>query len=254
MELDWSTVVLEMVNFVVLVWLLHRLLYRPVLNVIAQRRAAIEAQTAAARRANEEAAALRAQYDGRLKAWEEERTQARGGLAGEIQAERTQRLAELQTTLDQEREKARVVEERRRREEARATEARAVAQSAHFVAKLLARIADAPLELKLATAALDDLRAWPDTEHRRMREALENGVGEVIITSAFPLAEPHRQMIVDRLSDVLGRTPHCTWREDPELLAGLRISIGPLVLSANLHDELRFFTGVASPDAVASTQ
>ena len=31
MELDWTTFVLEIVNFLVLVWILQRYLYRPVL-------------------------------------------------------------------------------------------------------------------------------------------------------------------------------------------------------------------------------
>ncbi|WP_054775053.1 hypothetical protein [Methylogaea oryzae] len=43
MELDWSTIALEIVNFLILVWLLKRLLYKPVQDIIAQRRAAIEA-------------------------------------------------------------------------------------------------------------------------------------------------------------------------------------------------------------------
>ena len=39
MELDWTTFILEIINFLVLVWILHRFLYQPVMNVIAQRRA-----------------------------------------------------------------------------------------------------------------------------------------------------------------------------------------------------------------------
>ncbi len=38
MELNWSTLLLEIVNFLVLVWILKRFLYRPVLQVIEERR------------------------------------------------------------------------------------------------------------------------------------------------------------------------------------------------------------------------
>jgi F-type H+-transporting ATPase subunit b len=41
-ELDWMTFVLEVINFLVLIWILNRLLYRPLMNVIAQRKAAIQ--------------------------------------------------------------------------------------------------------------------------------------------------------------------------------------------------------------------
>ena len=39
MQFDWWTLLLQIVNFLVLVWLLHRFLYRPVQTVIAKRRA-----------------------------------------------------------------------------------------------------------------------------------------------------------------------------------------------------------------------
>ena len=252
MELDWSTIVLEMVNFAVLVWLLHRLLYRPVLNVIAQRRAAIESQTAEAQRIRNEADGLRAQYDGRLQTWEQERAEARRKLADELQTERTRQLAELQTLLDQEREKRRVVDERRRQEETRQAEAQALTQSAQFGAKLLARVADPALEVRLTEAALADLQQLPDARLARLREAIETGTGEATIVSAYPMPEAQRRVVVERLTAVLGRTPHCAWKEDAGLVAGLRIAIGPMVLEANLQDELRFFAEASSDDTVSS--
>ena len=39
MEFDWTTFALEALNFLVLVWLLKRFFYRPVLAVIEARRA-----------------------------------------------------------------------------------------------------------------------------------------------------------------------------------------------------------------------
>ena len=38
MRFDWWTLALQTVNFAVLVWLLHRFLYRPVLRMIATAR------------------------------------------------------------------------------------------------------------------------------------------------------------------------------------------------------------------------
>ena len=60
MELNWSTFLLEIINFLVLVWILKRFLYQPVLDVIARRRKAIEAQLAEALRLQDEAESLKA--------------------------------------------------------------------------------------------------------------------------------------------------------------------------------------------------
>jgi len=46
MHFDWSTFALQTVNFAILVWLLHRFLYRPVLRLLDARRAEIDKQYA----------------------------------------------------------------------------------------------------------------------------------------------------------------------------------------------------------------
>ena len=42
MRIDWTTLALQTVNVLVLVWLLARFLFRPVSTIIAERRAAAE--------------------------------------------------------------------------------------------------------------------------------------------------------------------------------------------------------------------
>ena len=46
MHFDWSTLALQTVNFAILVWLLHRFLYRPVLRLLDARRTEIDKQYA----------------------------------------------------------------------------------------------------------------------------------------------------------------------------------------------------------------
>ena len=60
MRIDWSTLALQLANFAILVWLLQRLLYRPVLRVLDARRAAADRErTEAARAAHAAAERLR---------------------------------------------------------------------------------------------------------------------------------------------------------------------------------------------------
>ena len=44
MEINWFTVIAQVINFLILVWLLKRFLYKPVLNAIAEREKKIAAQ------------------------------------------------------------------------------------------------------------------------------------------------------------------------------------------------------------------
>ncbi len=64
----------QIVNFLLLVFLLHRLLYRPVLNMLDQRKERIREGQEAAQQARTEAEQLRAEYERQL---EESRAHAR---------------------------------------------------------------------------------------------------------------------------------------------------------------------------------
>ena len=64
---------------------------------------------------------------------------------------------------------------------------------------------------------------------------------QVKVTSAFPLSAPQRSEIVKTLKEVTQDSVAVEFGEYSALLAGLRISIGPWVLRANLEDELKFF-------------
>lgn len=248
MEFDWTTFVLEIFNFLVLLWLLQRLLYRPVLGAIAQRRAAIDTRLAEALRIQQEADRLRVEYDGRLKAWEAEQQGAREKLRQGLQEERTKLLAALHVEINQEREKRRVIEDQRLAETTERAHGVAVSQSLQFLSKLMSRLADPSLDEKLSGMAAEDLRLLPDPRRAALRASLPPD-GAVEITSAHLLPEQIQAELVQALSAVLGRPPRCHWRHDGQLQAGLRIVVGSVVLQANLEDELRFFAERAPYDA-----
>ena len=63
MQIDWLTVAAQIVNFLVLVWLLQRFLYKPITNAMRRREERIEERLSEAKsartEAEEEAEALR---------------------------------------------------------------------------------------------------------------------------------------------------------------------------------------------------
>lgn len=241
MELDWVTFALEIVNFLVLIWVLQRFLYKPVLAAIARRKAAIEKNLSDAKALQVDAQALEQQYRNRLVDWEREKEQLRAGLAEEINAERARLRAGLQAELEQEREKNRVLEERRLNELRRRAEDQAVVQGAQFAARLLARIAAPELETRLVALVLEDLARLPEDRLQALRAACRDAGSKMKVTSAFPLDATQRQALVQGFKDVARADVAGEFSEDPRLLAGLRIGIGAWVAHANLQEELKVF-------------
>ena len=247
MELDWTTFTLEILNFLVLVWILKRLLYKPILKVIAERKAEIQKTLSDAETLRKEAQALREQYENRQAEWNREKETVRNRMVEEVNAEKARLLAGLRASLEQEREKARALEERRRTELTQQAEDAAIAQGGRFAARLLARLADAELEAKLVEVVLEDLRRIPDEKRQAIRTACAKADGPATVTSAYLLSRSQRTSLLDAIQSFVGRPISCEWREDRDLMAGIRLSLGPWVLGANLQDELKAFSEAAQP-------
>jgi F-type H+-transporting ATPase subunit b len=245
LELNWSTFLLEIINFLVLVWILKRFFYQPLLDVIARRRASVEQTLNDAKARQADAETLKARYENRLSDWEQERRDALASLERDIETERTKRLAALQAELADEREKARIAEQRSQETARLHAEQTALAQGSRFATRLLSLAAGPELEQRLATLLLDDLAGLPAAGRDALRVAADRATDGIVVTSAWPLDEATRRALEEALGTALSASAPVRYEQDPALLAGLRVTLGSRVLRANLQDELQIFSELA---------
>lgn len=245
MELNWSTFLLEIINFLVLLWILKRFLYQPVLDTIAKRKAGIEQTLSSALAVRSEAESMQSQYESRLKQWNEEREAAREALRKEIAEERERQLQALGEGLAVEKEKARVLEEKLLADAMQKYQEASLELGARFVARLLAELAGPELEIRLFDLALRELDKLPKSRLDAIRLACEETPEEAEIATAYPLDGQHRQRLAEKLGSLLEMPVTCQFVEDAQLLAGLCITLGPWVFHANLQEELKSFAQVA---------
>jgi F-type H+-transporting ATPase subunit b len=245
MELNWSTFALEILNFLVLVWILKRFLYRPVQDLVARRRQRIEQEMYTAADTRRAAEALQRQYEGRLADWERERRLAREDLQQELDRLRGQRVQTLDAELAERREQDRVLAHREQQTARQTLEIRALELGAAFAARLLRRAAGPELERRLLTLALEDLATLGPDDRQALAKALQDPDTEAEACSAYPLDETQRQTVLTALEKLAGHPVSCRFREDPDLIAGLRLRLDSRVLHANLLDELKAFAGIA---------
>ena len=244
MEFDWTTFTLEIINFLILVWILKRFLYRPILDVIGKRRDGIEKALADAKRIETEATGIKQQHERHLAEWEEQKEAAQANLLEELASERERRMAALDSEVAEERQRRSVLDERHQHDFEHAAEEKAIAQGAAFSARLLGRVATPELEGRLYTLLLEDLRNMRAEDLRAVAEAAATPGLQLKVQSAFKLDESKRAELARVLAEATGRTLPVEYRENPELVAGFQVNVGPWILHANLRDELKFFSGV----------
>lgn len=241
MELNWSTFVLEIINFLVLVWILKRFLYQPVLNVITRRRAMIENQLAEARQLHADSDALKEQYEHRLADWEQQRQKAMDKLRHEIEEKRLRQLENLKAELAQEEQKIQVARSRQNKQLMREIEQRALQLGAEFATRLLAEAAGPELEDRLFDLLLAGLRAMPADKISDLRNKWGDSPEHILVTSAYPLTDEKQHQLQETLIQATGLSAPVSYQQDAKLLAGLNITIGAWVLQLNVRDELRGF-------------
>jgi F-type H+-transporting ATPase subunit b len=229
MHLDWWTLALQTVNFAILVWLLHRFLYKPVLRMIDARKAEIERQYADARATDQKAkaqlAAAEAERTG-IAAEREAGLKAAGAQARDlVEAQRARAERDAQALLDGARktvksERARALEEARRM---------ALDLGAEFARRLLAEV---PMQLR-AEAWIERIERHIDElaagERDALRRQLADGSALTVVTAA-PLAGSVTDTWRERLRRRLGERIDISFEVSPPLIAGAELHFPTAVL------------------------
>ncbi len=246
MELDATTFALEIVNFLVLLWLLNRFLYRPLqagldararaaaeqVREIEKQRAAVETKSA---QLDRERAELSLRRDG-----------AERELADEIGVLRQKRLTELTRELQAEREKARARMEQELAGARQQTESQLRRQATEFVTQYLRRLASPSTEAAVIDLFLADLAQQADPARAALRAGWpERAVGAHLIdvSTAFAPAAALRGRVESAIIALMGQVARTEWRLEPELLAGICIRLPGHQLEASLRRGIDAFAG-----------
>lgn len=72
MDLNWSVLITQMIGFLIVLWILKRYAWGPVLGMLEERRRRIAKEVHASERLRQEAEALKAEYENQLKTIEAE--------------------------------------------------------------------------------------------------------------------------------------------------------------------------------------
>lgn len=249
MELDWTTFIFEIINFLVLIWILQHFLYKPVLAVITRRQAEINDTLQQAQQLQAEAEQLQTQYKNRLAEWDDEKQAARQTLNQEIESHRAKKLDEVRAELDDERQKAEIIAARKLIEQQQQAEVTALYQATRFTADLLTQLAGPDVEHRLIHRFIDDLAKLPEPQQRTIQASMGAATNAVLIASAYPLAQSVSDQLESLLKKIVGQKAEIKYTQDEELIAGLRVTMGAFVLQANLKDELQSFARFAHDDS-----
>jgi F-type H+-transporting ATPase subunit b len=235
MEIDWITVSAQIVNFLILVWLLKRFLYQPVIRAMDRREQGIAERLQQAAARERQAGERAAQYREQSATLEHKRDAL-------IEQARQQAERERQALL----EEARAAAEEARRRWLQQTEQEKTAflsslqqhtvEAVQLIArKALADLADAQLEAQMVRVFIARLATLGDDARAAL---VGDATAPLRIRSSFTLEDSLRARLSRALHEQLSPDAPVQYEQTQELLCGIELRVAGQRLGWSLADYL----------------
>ncbi|MCP5541400.1 MAG: F0F1 ATP synthase subunit B [Akkermansiaceae bacterium] len=239
MPIDWFTVVAQILNFLVLVWILKRFLYRPVLRVIAERQARVEQSLTEAATLKEAAGAELEKLSAERRTLAEHRDAELAAAQQEAAAERQKLLDAARTDYEAARTRWRSALEHEREDFQRELSRQAHDEVIGIADKLLRDLADTDLQERILGKFLAMLARLPEAEKAALRAGAGKSKTGAVIRSAFGLNDERRGSLEKAAREILGAGAPVAFETKASLGCGIELAVDGHKIAWTLEDYLR---------------
>jgi F-type H+-transporting ATPase subunit b len=224
MLIDWFTVGAQIVNFLILVWLLKHFLYKPILDAIDAREKRIAAELRDADTKKAEAEKERTDFEDKNKVFVEQRSALLGKAADEAKAERERLIDQAK----KEAEGLRVTQaDALRGEQNRlAGEITLLAEKEVFAIarKALTDLATVSLEERVGEVFTRRLRELDPKAKALLGDALKNSSQPALVRSAFDLPPDQKAAIQNALNESFSAVVRIKFEDSQDVVCGIELT------------------------------
>jgi F-type H+-transporting ATPase subunit b len=238
MLIDWFTIAAQALNFLILVWLMKRFLYKPILNTIDAREQRIAKELADAEAKKADAQKEREAFKGKNREFDRQRDALLSQATEEAKAERQRLLDEARQTAEglhakrqdaMEREQLSLNDEiaRRTREEVFA-----------IARKTLTDLAGTSLEERISEVFRRRLRELDGEAKEGFAKILKTSSDPVLVHSAFELPSEQRAAIQHALNETFSAEVHVRFETAPDVISGIELTANGRKVAWSIADYL----------------
>src|SRR5208283_4018733 len=228
----------QVVNFLILVWLMKHFLYKPILHAIDEREKRIATELANADKKKAEAQKESDEFKHKNEEFDQQRAALLSKATDDAQAERQRLLGEgrqAAAALSLKRQEMLRNEELNLRQAiSRRTELEVFA----IARKALADLATTSLEERLGEVFTRRLREMDAQAKAGLGEALKRASGPALVRSAFDLPAKQRAVIQNALNETFSAEIHLRFETAPDLISGIELTTNGQKLAWSIADYL----------------
>ncbi|MEQ1601983.1 MAG: F0F1 ATP synthase subunit delta [Methylophilaceae bacterium] len=238
MLIDWFTVGAQALNFLILIWLMKRFLYQPILHAIDVREKLIAKQLADAESKRTEARQERDEFQRKNKEFDQQRAALLDQAAEDAKAEQQQLLAEARQAVDALKTKRQETLQNDARNLNQAISRRIQQETFTIARKVLTDIATVSLEAQIGEVFTRRLRELDELTKEKLARALETAASPALVRSAFELSAEQRVAIQNALNATFSAEIFIQFKTSPNLISGIELTTNGQKLVWSIADYL----------------
>ena len=236
--IDWFTVGAQVLNFLILIWLMKRFLYQPILHAIDAREERIVAELADADAKKAEAKKERDEFQKKNEEFDQQRATLLSKATDEVKAERQRLLDEARKVADAasatrrdalQREHENLQDEITRRTQ---LEVFAIARMT------LTDLADTELEERICNVFTRKLSELNGPSKASFAEALKSTSTSALVCSSFDLPEEVHTAIQNTINETFSADIPLRFQTSPDLVSGIELSANGQKVAWSIADYL----------------
>ncbi len=236
MLIDWFTVLSQVINFLILVFLLKHFLYGRIISATNAREQKIASRLNEADNKRAEAEEERELYRKKNKEFDEKREE----MLRKVEAEAEVNRKEL---IEKAREEVTAMEKRwhdalREEKESFLQELRKKAerQICAITGRAFSDLSDSHVEQGMINIFLRKLNNVNNAELSKMKESMRTSGKVVSVSSAFEISEDMQQEINREIHTCLTDDRKIVYSTSPDLICGIELKVGDYIIGWNLND------------------
>ncbi len=238
MKINWFTVIAQVINFVVLVWLLKRFLYKPILKAVDDREKKIASQNKDANHLKAEAKKEQDDFTKKNADFDQQKKDLMDKAVADVAAQRQKLLDEAKDAANKLSAKMEAASKEKQKTEQTEIAQKTQKEVFAITRKALTEIASESLEEQSVGTFIKRLNESKDEEKKQFKDAFQSNTNTILVRSAFDLTVKQQDDITKAVDAVLGTKTPLQFKTATGIISGIELTTNGYKLAWSFSEYL----------------
>jgi F-type H+-transporting ATPase subunit b len=221
MQIDWFTFVAQIVNFLILIWLLKKFLFGPVQNVMKKRENEINSRLEEAKNRLEEAEKKADEYQTRIEEFDEQKEDLMKEARKNAESQKKELIRQARSEVEKLSEKWKESVQLEKDSFLNEFEKKVFQKILDVVEDVISDLAGGRLEEQAINKFLENIKRMNENDRTTLSQAARNS--HVTVHTAFKLQENAQKRISEEIENLVSEKTECRFETDSSLGFGIEL-------------------------------